>query len=245
METISVNTSQHINIDYPVAGLGERVAARLIDFGIMILVFLVFLMFFSFSGLLADAPILGYILLIIYGLCFIFYDLLFEIFMNGQSIGKRLMKIKVISLNGAQPSLGQYLIRWIFRTVDFTLTSWLGALVCVAVTENKQRIGDIVAGTTLIKTVPPTRIEHLAFKPVDEEYIPVFDQAAHLNDKDIELIHEVLSAFYKTRNPELIYQTTSRITQHLSIRIPSGMNELLFLETLIKDYSHITANMYR
>ena len=83
--------------------------------------------------------------------------------MNGQSVGKRILKIKVISLDGSQPSIGQYFIRWLFRLVDFALTAQVGGLICVAVSKNKQRIGDIVAGTTLIKTVPYTQLDHMLF----------------------------------------------------------------------------------
>jgi uncharacterized RDD family membrane protein YckC len=243
METVRVSTSQHVDIDYPVAGLGERVAARLIDFGLFIAIFLIFLLFFSITGLINSSRIVVVVMLLIFGAGFVFYDLICEIFMNGQSIGKRLLKIKVISLDGAQPSLGQYFIRWVFRIVDFVLTSWVGALICVAVTENKQRIGDIVAGTTLIKTVPRTQFEHIAFHPAAEEYVPVFDTVSEMNDRDIELIHEVLNTYYKTRNTDLIYQMAAKVTNHLRVSIPEGMNELEFLKTVIMDYNQITAKI--
>lgn len=243
METVRVSTSQHVDIDYPVAGLGERVAARLIDFGLFIAVFLIFLLFFSLTGLISSGRIVVIVMLLIFGAGFVFYDLICEIFMNGQSIGKRLLKIKVISLDGAQPTLGQYFIRWVFRIVDFALTSWVGALICVAVTENKQRIGDIVAGTTLIKTVPRTQFQHIAFHPTVEEYIPVFDTVNQLSDRDIELIHEVLNTYYKTHHTDLIYQMAAKVSNRLSIPIPTGMNELEFLKTVVMDYNQITAKI--
>lgn len=241
METVKVNTSQHVDIDYPVAGLGERVVARLIDFGLFLAVFLVFSLLFSLTGLLKSGGYVLWVMLAIFAGGFVFYDLLCEIFMNGQSIGKRLLKIKVISLDGAQASLGQYFIRWVFRIVDFTLTQWLGALICVAITENKQRIGDIVAGTTLIKTVPRTQIQHIAFHPVADEYIPVFNTVNLMHDRDIELINEVLNTFYKTNNANLIYQMASKVATLLSITVPEGMNELDFLKTVVMDYSQITS----
>ncbi|WP_379087658.1 RDD family protein [Pedobacter sp. UC225_65] len=95
METVRVSTSQHVDIDYPVAGLGERVAARLIDFGLFIAIFLIFLLFFSLTGLINSGRIVVIVMLLIFGAGFVFYDLICEIFMNGQSIGKRLLKIKV------------------------------------------------------------------------------------------------------------------------------------------------------
>lgn len=243
METVKVRTTQHIDIDYPVAGLGERVAARLIDLGLFLAVLLIFLLLFWLTGLLSGGGIVMTVLLFIYGGGFVFYDLLCEIFMNGQTLGKRWLKIKVISLNGAQPSLGQYFIRWVFRIVDFTLTQWLGALICVAVTENKQRIGDIVAGTTLIKTVPRTQLVDIAFHPIDEEYTPIFNNVSLMSDRDIELIHEVIGTYFKTKNADLIYQMASRVSNHLTVTIPQGMNELEFLRTVVKDYNQVTSKV--
>nr|WP_199158297.1 RDD family protein [Pedobacter sp. ASV2] len=243
METIKISTSQHVDIDYAVAGLGERVAARLIDLGMFAIIFFVFLLLFSMLGILNETSIFPFILLIIYCIGFVFYDLLCEIFMNGQSVGKRLMKIRVISIDGAQASLGQYFMRWVFRIVDFVLTAQLGGLICVAVTDNKQRFGDLVAGTTLIKTEPATAFQQIAFHPVAEEYIPVFDNVNFMTDRDIELIHEVLVTYYKTGNHTLIYQMANKVSDHLSIVIPTGMHELKFLETVMKDYNYTTANI--
>lgn len=243
METIKVNTSQHVDIDYPVAGLGERIAARLIDLGIFLGLYIIFALLIAvtgISGLLRSSYLIP-VMIGIYAACYVFYNLICEIFMNGQSVGKRLMKIKVISLDGSQASMGQYFIRWLFRLVDFVLTAQVGGLICIAISEKKQRIGDIVAGTTVIKTVPHTDFNHIAFHPVDEEYIPVFNNVSLLSDRDIELIHEVIATYYKTYNTDLIYTMSAKVSALLAISIPAGMNEMDFLKTVIKDYNHQTA----
>jgi uncharacterized RDD family membrane protein YckC len=244
METIKVNTSQHIDIDYPVAGLGERIAARLIDMAVFLGLYLIFVLLVVLTGLsgaLDRSPYFFYILIGLYAAGFVFYNLICEILMNGQCIGKRLLKIKVISLNGGQASIGQYFIRWLFRLVDFWLTAQLGALISVAVSENKQRIGDMVAGTTVIKTVPRTNINHIAFHPVEETYNPVFTNASLLSDRDIELIHEVIATYYKTYNPDLIYATAAKVASILALSKPEGMNEMEFLKTVVKDYNQQTS----
>jgi hypothetical protein len=101
----------------------------------------------------------------------------------------------------------------------------------------------MVAGTTLIKTVPRTNLEHIAFHPTEEEYIPVFKNADLLTDHDIELMHEVVLTYYKTSNADLIYNMSAKVAEHLSISIPQGMNELNFLTTVIKDYNHLTLSL--
>ena len=241
MNTIKINTTQNIDIEYDVAGLGERIAARMIDMGIFILLYFLGILFMA---VLADAGIgdVGLIvLLIIYGALYVFYDLVCELFFNGQSVGKRAMKIKVISLNGAQPGLGQYVLRWVFRIVDFLITSGLGAIISVAVTDKKQRIGDLVANTTLVKTKPRTDLEAVAFRPPVETYEPVFSQVDLLTDSDIALVHDVLLNYRKSGNSLLIYQLANKLKSHLNIEIPEGMDELKFLHTLVKDYNAVTA----
>ncbi|MEQ7798517.1 RDD family protein [Pedobacter sp. ASV1-7] len=244
METIKVNTSQHVDIDYPVAGLGERIVARLIDLGIFFGLYIVFILLIAISGIagaINSTPLFIPTILIIYVAAFVFYHLICEIFMNGQSIGKRIMKIKVISLDGSQASIGQYFIRWLFRLVDLYLTAQVGGLICIAASDKKQRIGDIVAGTAVIKTTPQADFNHIAFHPVEEEYIPVFNNTSMLSDREIELIHEVIGTYYKTYNTELIYAMSAKVAALLSVNIPSGMNEMDFLKTVVQDYNYHTA----
>ncbi|HKG08504.1 MAG TPA: RDD family protein [Pedobacter sp.] len=241
METIKVNTSQHIAIDYPVAGLGERIVARLIDLAVFFVLYILFIVL-GLLSFAADASIVISIILGVYAGAYVFYNLICEIFMNGQSIGKRLMKIRVISLDGNQASLGQYFIRWLFRLVDFVLTAQVGGLICIAVSEKKQRIGDIVAGTVMIRTAQQTSYDHIAFHQLQSiDYVPVFADVHQLGDRDIELVHEVLATYYKTYNPDLVAAMASKIISMLRVNKPEGMNDLKFLETVIKDYNYITA----
>jgi uncharacterized RDD family membrane protein YckC len=241
MQTIRITTSQNIDIDYEVAGVGDRVVARIIDFVLFILIFIMGAIIGGFLGKTVDSSVTIIVLVIIYATLFVFYDLACEILMNGQSVGKRVMKIKVISLDGTRPTFSQYLLRWLFRIVDFTLTSGVCGLICVAVSDKHQRIGDMVAGTTLIKTQPRTLINNLVFNPVADNYEPVFKEVTLLNDRDIALIHEVINNYYKTGNSAVVYSMADRIKQHLAVEQPPNMNSIQFLQTIIKDYTHIIA----
>ncbi|GAA4330762.1 RDD family protein [Mucilaginibacter gynuensis] len=238
MQTVTIHTTQNIDIDYEIASLGDRVLARLIDYGI----FFVLAIIIGIGGVaaLGDGPLVGFIFVGLFAL-FVFYDLICEAIFNGQSAGKRIMKIKVISLDGARPSFGQYLMRWLFRLVDFAITGQLGGLICAASTKNIQRIGDIVAGTVLIKTTPRTKMEHIVFKPSEDTYEPVFKETSMLGDKDVALVGDVINTYYKTGNAVVVYNMAARIKTHLNITAPENMNDLVFLQTIVKDYSHITA----
>lgn len=240
METIKVNTSQHVDIDYPVAGIGERIVARLIDLGIFLAILIIFSITLTNNSFTAGSNAYA-IFMIFLGICYVFYNLFYEIFLDGQSVGKKIMKIKVISIDGSQASVGQYFIRWIFRVVDFPLTAQIGGMFCVILSDNKQRIGDIVAGTTVIRTSPRTTLENIAFHPVEEDYTPTFGTIHLLGDRDAELLHEVLATYYKTGNYDLIHAMAVKVAAQLSVSIPADMHELDFLTTVAKDYNHITS----
>lgn len=242
MQTIRITTSQNIDIDYEVASLGDRILARLIDLGILTAIYILVLLtgILGMDGYGKIAFGLSALVLICMAL-FAFYDLICEIWMNGQSIGKKAMKIRVISLDGGRPSIGQYLIRWLFRIVDFLITFQLAALLSAILTDKKQRIGDIVAGTCMVRTVARTQSAALAFMPPKDDYIPVFSQVSRLTDRDIVLVHEVLANYATSGNSILLYNTATKVKQHLSVTSPPHMDDLLFLQTIIKDYNYVTA----
>lgn len=240
MQTIRITTSQNIDIDYEIAGLGERMVAYLIDFALFLLIGILCLLTgaIAFNG---QSNLTSGVFIIIFLVLYVFYDLVCEIFMNGQSIGKRVMKIKVISLDGGQASVGQYMLRWLFRIIDFSATSAACAVVSVAVTPKSQRVGDIVAGTTLVRTEPRTKIEAIAFTPHTQDYIPVFNEVTQLGDKDIILIHEVITSYIKSGNSVILHNTAVKLKQVLNIN--TQMDDMMFLQTLVRDYNHLTAAM--
>ncbi len=237
MQTLKITTAQNIEIDYEVAGLGERIVARLIDFGIFILIIIAFALIIAYSES-ERVSLFGHFfngLYLAWFVLLVFYDLLCEIFLNGQSIGKKIMKIKVISLDGARPSLGQYIIRWLFRIVDFLVTFQLAGLIAVIFTKNKQRIGDLAAGTTMVSTKSRTDARQLAFTPVQQDYVPVFSAVNQLADRDIVLVHEVV----QSHNPVLIHNMANQIKTHLAII--TQFDDLYFLQTVVKDYNFLMA----
>ncbi|MBS1533073.1 MAG: RDD family protein, partial [Bacteroidetes bacterium] len=85
------------------------------------------------------------------------------------------------------------------------------------------------------------KMDNIVFMPAYDGYQPVFPEAAHLSSRDIELIHEVITNYMKTNNSTVVYTMADRVKQHLNITPPNGMNNMLFLQTIIKDYTHLSA----
>jgi uncharacterized RDD family membrane protein YckC len=233
MQTIRVRTAQNVLIDYPIAGLFDRILAFvldcLIEFAYLIVVY---------SSAISVGGRSTVILVIIY-LPIFFYDLLFEIIMNGQSPGKRVQNLKVVRLDGDSPTIGNYLLRWIFRPVDILFSGSI-AITCILFTKNGQRLGDVISGTTVIKLSNPGKLMgQTIIQDLKQDYQPQFPQVVHLSDKDISLIKEALAVNVQLGITEPMEIISEKIrTLH---GIQTNMPVLTFLNTVLKDYHHLTS----
>jgi uncharacterized RDD family membrane protein YckC len=241
MSTIAITTTQNIELEYDLASLGERIVARILDGLILVAYLLMILAIIGFSnvgGFITENVWIVFAL----ALPYIFYDLVSEMLLNGQSVGKKVMGIKVISLDGGQASTSQYLIRWLFRLIDFTFSSSLLALIMVAATEKRQRLGDKVANTTLVKTKPRSSFQQTLFTPTAEtNYVVSYPEVVNLRDSDMQLVKEVLINVQKTGNTMLAVQTMNKIEQVLNIM--SKHEPTTFLYTILSDYNHLASKL--
>jgi uncharacterized RDD family membrane protein YckC len=242
MAVISITTTQNIELEYDLASLGERMVATIIDLVILTGYFILIQLFGTFSNGLFNSDI-GWITFLIIMMPVTFYSLLSETYLNGQTVGKRMMGIKVISLSGNQPAFSQYLIRWLFRLVDLWMSSFVLATIMVAATEKHQRLGDLVAGTTLVKTRPRTAVDQTLYIPVaDTNYLVNYPEVTQLSDSDMQLVKEVLINVQKSGNAMLAVQTMHKIEDILKIR-SRHEEPVSFLYTLLSDYNHLTSKM--
>lgn len=240
MEPVVINTSQNVVIDYEPAGLGNRILAAILDlvfkFGFIITLSIIFSVLGISTGRLNNSSSVVVFFIIIL-LPYLLYDFLFETFMHGQTIGKKLMKIKVVKLDGTQPSVGSYLIRWLIRLLEIDIFQGLIAVVCIAISKNSQRLGDMAAGTTVIHIRPAITIKDTILQQQKhEEYAIVFKQVVVLTDADIQLLKDVYDFFIQTQNTDAIRKLALKIK--IKTGIVTDMNDGRFINTLLKDYNH-------
>ncbi|MDI9366576.1 MAG: RDD family protein [Flavobacterium sp.] len=236
MSKISILTPQNIELEYDLASVGDRIVAAIVD-RLILIAYAIILIVIALRANFSD----DVLTLFIYVVCIpaIFYSLLSEVLMNGQTIGKRVMKIKVISINGNQPSFSQYLMRWLFRMIEVWILFGVVGVIMIAVSEKRQRLGDIVAGTTLIKTTLRTTINDTLYVPVAEtNYRATYPEVINLKDSDIQLVKEVILNVHKSGNTMLAYQTMQKIETVLSIK--SQHEPLTFLYAVLSDYNHLS-----
>ena len=191
MKSIEIKTTQNVVLQYELADLRERILAFVIDFAaVMFTIWLLALVLFSISASETTATAVSFFLLFIW----MFYSIAFEVFNNGQSLGKMAMRIRVIKAAGGKASFPDYAARWVFRMVDVYLS--LGALASILITSSSkaQRIWDIVANTAVVKLHPQMdlKLKDLLAIRSQSSYQPQFLQAKQLVEEDVLLIKTTL-----------------------------------------------------
>lgn len=234
--SIQFNTAQNVNIELEVATIGQRISGYLLD-SLIIIAYVFFLFYVLSNGFSFDDSIgrgIGFMIIPLL-LPIMFYSLLFEIFFNGQSPGKQIVGTRVVNLSGEKVTVGQYLIRWLFRMVDFQIFGPLVAVLAVALGKNGQRVGDMVAGTSVIdtKTKRLARIDQ--FHDIEPDYLPKYQVAKQLNDQEIRLIKEVIANRSENRF-SIVTTMADKVQETLLITKEESSED--FLKKIIKDHQY-------
>lgn len=230
MNTIVIPTAQNIELEYPQAGIGARALATIIDLAVLF-GYMLILNILGYSISTEDEIMLTFMIPVMV------YSIVCESIFNGQTLGKFVMKTRVISMDGASPTFSQYVLRWILRLLDIWILTGLVGLVTMAINKNGQRLGDIIAGTTVIKLKLVTHFGDTIFMETNENYQVVFPQIRNLSDRDVSILKEVLDAGLKSSNPEIL-EKLSRKVQEVA-EIETNMRAAVFLETVLLDYNHL------
>lgn len=239
MQKISIETTQNVAIEYPVASIGDRIIAALIDLLIIAgytIAVISFNAIINYPGLYQSIAYWVILFLPVF-----FYDLLCELFLGGQSFGKKLRKIKVVKMDGSQPTFVNYFLRWIIRPVDIYLTYGAVAVVTILINGKGQRLGDIAANTTLIKIKNEATLYDTIFTEIEDKYEPKFPQVTVLNDKDIALIKEVLEQLPKMPDIKIYNKLLVKTREEVSKKTGAAgedMNAMIYLNTILKDYNY-------
>ena len=235
MQTINVRTTQNVSIQYPIASIGDRILAYLLDTVILTAYTIAIVALF----INIDMEIIWIWIMMLLA-PWLLYRLFFEIFMNGQTPGKRVLNIQVVRLDGTQPSIGNYFLRWIFEFVDIYPLSGALAVIIIAANGRGQRLGDIVAGTTVVKLIAHREITASEiFVTTENTYQPTFPQVVQLEPRDIELIQRALEANVQFQNIQPVLMVTDKVKSLLNIQTELPPAE--FLYTVVRDFNHLTS----
>lgn len=243
MESVTIRTTQNVSIDYELAKTGSRIGGFLIDAALFLVAYNMLV------ALLSSAmPYLASELLFTYGNLgfFVVYYYLMELFNRGQTLGKRIIGLKVIRLDGRDPTPADFIVRAIFLLPDVIFSGGVPAVLLVSSGRYKQRMGDLVAGTVVIQSSVSTTFtlrEILAIRNRDEHEAE-FPEVVRFTDTDMMVVKHALARLRKYRNPahrQVVRTLALRLADQMGLdkkAVPYSPEK--FLDRLLLDYIVLT-----
>ncbi len=265
MSKILIPTTFNIDLEFESAAFHIRMFAWILDFVLqvfyIILSFYIFYYILSYTNMSESGS--GYDLWSVQLLMMLpvfMYHLFCEIFWNGQSVGKKLMGLRVVNDNGGKASVSQYMLRWLLRSSDLSIpviiiaflfaniavlkALWITALmfiadvILIAINDQGKRLGDLAAGTMVIKAKTKSSLDDTVFMEVAEDYVPVYPQVMRLSDRDINTIKGILDSSRRSGNLQMLENAALRVKKVLVIDDEISAGD--FLDTLLKDYNYLS-----
>ncbi|MBV8674342.1 MAG: RDD family protein [Acidobacteriaceae bacterium] len=247
---LTIDTPEQVSIRFPLAGMGSRFLAILIDTLLQIAAYLVLILVFIL--VLSAAPkngagefsrsgekwlVAG--LILIHFVMYWGYFTLFEGFWNGQTPGKKLFKIRVIQDSGHQITFFEAMIRNLIRVVDMLPSFYLVGVIAMACNQRHKRLGDLAAGTLVVHERPteepiwggtgPRTITAAAFQPAEAEpdflsqhNVPVALPADAIARLSAADLNVIDRFFARALDMDL--NTRAQIAERLTTQLSSRMN---------------------
>lgn len=254
MSLIQIATPFNIDIEFEVAEFHKRLLAYLIDF-ILIILYMLSMLYLWFGGFKMGEGGIGFVMIVIL-VPMLFYSMASELLMGGQTIGKKLLSIKVVSLDGGEPSLGQIMLRWFVRfyewgfvtfflfwgnpflAIGILLIGSITSIIIMVVSQKSQRLGDIVAGTVVVNTKSNLTVKDTIFMEVaPTDYKVSFPEVMRLSDRDINTVKNVLTQAKKSNNFDMCNRVAFKVQEVL--KVSSELYAMDFLEKIMEDYNYL------
>ncbi len=250
----TIDTPENIAFTYAVAGIGSRFLAAMVDtlllIFMMLLVVISMLLMVAALGDGAAADTMSGVIVAI-GIVLIFliqwgYYIIFEMLWNGQSPGKRLIRLRVVREGGRPVTFAASAIRNLVRFIDL-LPSFYGLGVLVMfIDQRARRLGDLAAGTLVVKDRAAVSLEHLTAQaeelPLphhapDAPATPLIPNLHLVTRHDYDVVQQFLrrrSELGRDSRQRLGLQLAQRLQERLSL--PDQGDHELFLEHLVREY---------
>ena len=224
IEKLTIETPEQIELEFPIAGLGSRGMALLLDSLIQLLVVITVIVFNSLlstdlsvywaaAGKWTTALVIFAVFCLYWG-----YFAAFEAFWNGQTPGKRQAKIRVITASGRPITVFEAIARNFLRAVDSQFGYMVGA-IAIIVDKKNRRLGDMVAGTVVIHEIQEAGDSYW-YAQENTGVTPVsVDAIAAMTAQEFQLVETFLN-----RRLDLPYEQRQKTAQAIADGIGARLN---------------------
>jgi uncharacterized RDD family membrane protein YckC len=257
MASIQINTPFNITLDFELAGLHKRIFAYFIDL-VVLVIYSWGMRKFLYEVLDVHSSNWYGIDILLVSVPMLLYALITEIVLHGQTLGKKALGMRVMSLEGGEPAVSQYLLRWVTRFFEWPLVfgfvfpgfwiiyqlmvvGFLGifVVIIIAVSKSNQRLGDLAAGTVVVETKTKTYIHETVFLNIEhKDYAVRFPDVMKLSDRDINSVKSILDTAVKKGDFDLAAMAAAKIKTHL--KIETNLSPFDFLDAVMKDYNYLS-----
>jgi len=243
MDFVTIPTTQNVRVDYELGGIMLRIGAFLLDAVIYVVLYWVMaLIVIYYMSVFDDGAV------IFFGAIFLFltYYFLAELFFRGQTLGKRIVGLRVIRLDGRDPLPADFLTRAVFLLPDALLTLGLPAILLIVTGRQNQRLGDMVANTAVIKTSVhnPLSLAEIMGIANREGYEPMFPGVQRFTNGDMLIVKNTLERSRRHTNKahrQAVSLLANRIADELDLdNTKMNIRPEKFLEVVLMDYIVLT-----
>lgn len=223
--SLAVATPERVALSLPVAGIGTRCLAYLADITLLFLAWVV--AYFVFTLLVSDVvgffqelSGLGQTLAVVgvFATQWLYWTGM-EVALGGQTLGKRLLRIRVVRVDGAPVGVLESALRNLCRVVDFLPGLYAAGCLSMLLTGQHRRLGDLVAGTLLVREERIDLDKYTAQAPA-QVVVGSAGGPARLGPEDVELV-----VAYLERAPRLEKAARERLGARLVGRYGAGLGE--------------------
>lgn len=241
MAISDIITGQFVCIEQTPASLGDRIMARIIDYvAIFAYIYATANLFMAnIYGHISDAALVASFIIVY--LPVLTYTFLCEFLFHGQTLGKRIMHIRVTMADGSAPTAGALFLRYVCEIADFAFGG-IG-IVFIVCTKHHQRLGDMAAGTIVIRR-PDKGVAHVSldeFAYARKGYVVTYPEATRLDDRQVGIMARMLASAKGEKCEERLSLLADKVTHVLGVRRDTG-NTRAFLATVLNDYKNIRAS---
>ncbi|OEK07524.1 transporter [Flavivirga aquatica] len=239
MSELQINTTQNVKIMFNAAGVGERLLAFIIDGAIKIGYYLVLNNVFGVFEGMDEWSQIGINTVLSFPV--MFYTLVLESFLQGQTLGKRAVKIRVVKIDGYQASFSDYVVRWFFRIVDIYIFG-IGFFVMLFNNKN-QRFGDMASGTAVIGLKNHVNINHTILENLKDNYKPTYPNVIKLSDNDARIIKDTFINARAAKDYQTLIKLRTKIVEVTGIKEMLEKTDMDFIDVILKDYNYYTQDI--